>query len=162
MLGEEPEVPDVIDQGVVTVLRAWEHVIRLDNVARVEGFATRPVLHQGQGDVVSEELVVRTLYTGLGLTGLELDTTELDTFKTLTGRQSAPDNAFAELWLAIGRRGGKSHAAAFLAVYLAAFHDYRDKLAPGEVATVKLVRYRVADLRDWMAQHRVEPGEVSE
>ena len=29
-------------------------------------------------------------------------------------------------------------------------------------ASGKLVRYRVADLRAWMAQHRVEPGEVAE
>ena len=29
-------------------------------------------------------------------------------------------------------------------------------------ASGKLVRYRVTDLNNWMAQHRVEPGEVSE
>jgi len=27
-------------------------------------------------------------------------------------------------------------------------------------ASGKLVRYRIADLREWMEQHRVEPGEV--
>lgn len=47
--------------------------------------------------------------------GLELTATELELFKTLTGRQSGPPGTFLELWLAIGRRGGKSHAAAFLA-----------------------------------------------
>ncbi|MDT8327529.1 MAG: hypothetical protein RQ750_09135 [Roseovarius sp.] len=40
---------------------------------------------------------------------------------------------------AVGRRGGKSYAAGLLAVYLAAFHDYRDRLAPGEVATVMCI-----------------------
>jgi hypothetical protein len=74
-----------------------------------------------------------------GFYGLDLDATELDTFKTLTGRQSAPQGAFAELWLVIGRRGGKSHAAALLALYLAAFFDYRDRLAPGEIATVMVI-----------------------
>jgi hypothetical protein len=39
----------------------------------------------------------------------------------------------------LGRRGGKSHAAALCAVYEAAFQDHRDRLAPGEVATVMLV-----------------------
>jgi len=37
-----------------------------------------------------------------------------------------------ELWLAVGRRGGKSQIAALVAVYEAAFKDYTDRLAPGE------------------------------
>lgn len=74
-----------------------------------------------------------------GFHGLDLDATELETFKTLTGRRRAPESAFAELWLAIGRRGGKSRVAALLAVFLAAFQDYSDKLAPGEVATVMVI-----------------------
>lgn len=94
-----------------------------------------------------------------GFYGLELDGTELDTFKALTGRQSGPQGAFAELWLAIGRRGGKSHAAAFLAVYLAAFHDYRAKLAPGEVATVMVI---AADRKQARAVMRYTSGLVNE
>ena len=94
-----------------------------------------------------------------GFTGLELDAAELEAFKTLTGRQSAPDSAFAELWLAIGRRGGKSHAAAFLAVYLAAFHDYRAKLAPGEVATVMVI---AADRKQARAVMRYTSGMMNE
>jgi phage terminase large subunit-like protein len=94
-----------------------------------------------------------------GFYGLELDATELDTFKALTGRQSAPQGAFAELWLAIGRRGGKSHAAAFLAVYLAAFQDYRDKLAPGEVATVMVI---AADRKQARAVMRYTSGLMNE
>jgi hypothetical protein len=94
-----------------------------------------------------------------GFNGLELDATELDTFKALTGRQSGPSGAFAELWLAIGRRGGKSHAAAFLAVYLAAFHDYRDRLAPGEVATVMVI---AADRKQARAVMRYTSGLMNE
>ncbi len=94
-----------------------------------------------------------------GFTGLELDATELDTFKALTGRQSAPQGAFAELWLAIGRRGGKSHAAAFLAVYLACFFDYRDRLAPGEVATVMTI---AADRKQARAVMRYTVGLINE
>ncbi|WP_204353772.1 hypothetical protein [Salinisphaera orenii] len=74
-----------------------------------------------------------------GFYGLPLDKTEADTFKTLTGRQSAPQSAHDELWLAVGRRGGKSQCAALLAVYEAAFRDYRAQLAPGEVATVMVL-----------------------
>lgn len=91
--------------------------------------------------------------------GLELDATELDTFKALTGRAETPQGAFLELWLAIGRRGGKSHAAAFLAVYLAAFQDYRAKLAPGEVATVMVI---AADRKQARAVMRYTSGLVNE
>jgi hypothetical protein len=94
-----------------------------------------------------------------GFYGLELDATELDTFKTLTGRQNGPQDAFAELWLAIGRRGGKSHAAAFLAVYLSCFFDYRAKLAPGEVATVMVI---AADRKQARAVMRYTSGLVNE
>ena len=94
-----------------------------------------------------------------GFYGLELDATELDTFKALTGRTETPQAAFLELWLAIGRRGGKSHAAAFLAVYLAAFQDYRAKLAPGEVATVMVI---AADRKQARAVMRYTSGLVNE
>lgn len=94
-----------------------------------------------------------------GFYGLELDATDLHTFCTLTGRRSTPLGAFAELWLAIGRRGGKSHAAAFLAVYLAAFHDYSAKLAPGEVATVMVI---AADRKQARAVMRYTSGMVNE
>lgn len=94
-----------------------------------------------------------------GFYGLELDDTELDAFKALTGRQTAPTAAFDELWLAIGRRGGKSHVAALLAVYLAAFHDYTAKLAPGEIATVMCI---AADRKQARAVMRYVAGLLSE
>jgi hypothetical protein len=90
-----------------------------------------------------------------GFYGLSLDATDLATFKAITGRQSVPQGAFNELWLAIGRRGGKSHAAAFLAVYLACFIDYRAKLAPGEVATVMVI---AADRKQARAVMRYTSG----
>ncbi|MCE0757925.1 hypothetical protein LWH94_01780 [Marinobacter sp. G11] len=74
-----------------------------------------------------------------GFYGLPLDDEERQILKQLTGRLSAPVVAFDELWLVVGRRGGKSQAAALLAVYEAAFKDYRDRLAPGEVATVMIL-----------------------
>lgn len=71
--------------------------------------------------------------------GLELTTDELATLEALTCRTEAPQGAFGELWLAIGRRGGKSQIAALIAVYEALFRDHRDKLSPGEVATVMAI-----------------------
>lgn len=79
-----------------------------------------------------------TAWRGLlsGFYGLELTDDELPHWKELTGRDSAPEAAHDELWLAIGRRGGKSQAAALLAVFEACFKDHTDRLSPGEVATV--------------------------
>lgn len=74
-----------------------------------------------------------------GFYGLPLTDAEAEHWNALTGRESVPQSAHDELWLVVGRRGGKSQAAALLAVYEAAFHDYRDRLAPGEVATVMVL-----------------------
>lgn len=74
-----------------------------------------------------------------GFYGLDLDDSELDTFKTLTGRENPPTGAHSELWLPIGRRGGKSQVAALLALYEALFKDHASKLSPGEVATVMVI-----------------------
>jgi len=74
-----------------------------------------------------------------GFYGLELTDSEAETWKALTGRESAPRAAHDELWLVVGRRGGKSQAAALMAVYEAAFKDHRAALAPGERATVRVM-----------------------
>jgi len=71
-----------------------------------------------------------------GFYGLELTEAELPHWQTLTGRQDAPQAAHDELYLVIGRRGGKSQCAALLAVFEACFRDHTDRLSPGEVATV--------------------------
>lgn len=71
-----------------------------------------------------------------GFYGLPLDDEERQILKQLTGRLSAPVVAFDELALVVGRRGGKSNAAALLAVFMACFTDYTDRLSPGEVSTV--------------------------
>ncbi|MEI4262331.1 hypothetical protein [Roseovarius sp. D0-M9] len=70
--------------------------------------------------------------------GLPLDDAA-ELVEAVTQRQTAPHSGFRELWVAIGRRGGKSHVAALVAAFEAAFHDHRDKLAPGEFATVFLI-----------------------
>ncbi|AEG31546.1 hypothetical protein [Thiomicrospira cyclica] len=74
-----------------------------------------------------------------GFYGLPLTDKEADTFKQLTGRDSLPDAPHDELWLVVGRRGGKTNISALLAIYEALFNNHKEKLAPGEIATVMLI-----------------------
>ena len=73
-----------------------------------------------------------------GFYGLALDDAEAAHWYALTGR-TAPTQPHEELWKVVGRRAGKTYDAALLAVYEAAFRDHRDHLAPGEVATVRVM-----------------------
>ena len=73
------------------------------------------------------------------LFALPLDDDGRDIFEACTGRTTPPAEPFNEAWLVCGRRAGKSFAMALTAVYLAAFRDYRQHLAPGERATVMLI-----------------------
>ena len=70
-----------------------------------------------------------------GFYGLALTETERDIFEAITKRAESPKAACSELFLVIGRRGGKSQMAALLAVFEACFNDHQSKLSPGEVAT---------------------------
>lgn len=74
-----------------------------------------------------------------GFYGLPLDDTEAELWRSLTGRRRLPDAALIELWLAVGRRGGKSYIAALLAVFEAVFRDQTARLSPGEIATVMVI-----------------------
>ncbi len=74
-----------------------------------------------------------------GFYGLELDEAERKLFEAVTGLSEAPSAALDELWMVIGRRGGKSQSAALLAIFEAAFKDYTSRLSAGEVATVMVL-----------------------
>ena len=74
-----------------------------------------------------------------GFYGLPLDEAELELFRRITALPEPVQEPLLELWLAVGRRGGKSQIAALIAVYEAAFKDYSKQLAPGEVATVMVL-----------------------
>src|SRR5271165_562744 len=52
-------------------------------------------------------------------------------FRELTGRDE-PGAPVDELWACVGRRGGKTRAAATMACYLAAFGGLEAKLVRGE------------------------------
>lgn len=74
-----------------------------------------------------------------GFYGLPLDVIEGLHWAGITGGRALPTAAHDELWLVVGRRGGKSQAAALLAVLESAFFDQQHRLSPGEVATVMLI-----------------------
>ncbi|MFC7396527.1 hypothetical protein ACFQU1_04900 [Chelatococcus sp. GCM10030263] len=71
--------------------------------------------------------------------GEALTDDEREHFRRLTGRQREPLSRVEELWCVIGRRGGKTRAAAVLACYFAALVDHADKLAVGERGVIPLL-----------------------
>lgn len=73
-----------------------------------------------------------------GFDGLALTADEARTFEALT-RRAPPTEALDELWMVIGRRGGKSQAAGLIATVAGATFDRQHLLAPGEVATVMVI-----------------------
>lgn len=60
-------------------------------------------------------------------------------YRSCTGRHDPPREPAKQAWLVCGRRSGKSFTMALIAVYLAAFIDWRPFLAPGERGTIVLV-----------------------
>jgi hypothetical protein len=73
------------------------------------------------------------------LFGLPLTDEQLAIYQRCSGRTVPPSEPASEAWLVCGRRAGKSFVLALIAVYLAAFHDYRRYLAPGERGTVLVI-----------------------
>jgi hypothetical protein len=72
--------------------------------------------------------------------GLSIQTLNEDArfYREHTGRNAPPSSAVDELWMAAGRRGGKSRMAALLSCWLCMRHD-EFSLAPGEVGLVPLL-----------------------
>jgi hypothetical protein len=64
--------------------------------------------------------------------GLSMDKAELKRYQGFTGRKKPSGKPFNEVFLVIGRRGGKSFISALIACYLALFRDWRTQLGPGE------------------------------
>src|ERR1700738_52568 len=73
------------------------------------------------------------------LFALPMSSEQLAVYTKHTGRSTPPTNALHEAWLCCGRRGGKSFVLATIAVFLAAFKDWRPYLGPGEAGTVMIV-----------------------
>jgi len=77
-------------------------------------------------------VVLRVLF------GLPLSAEEQPTALRHTGRTKLFAGPVRELWLAVGRRGGKSRVCSLIAVFLACFTDYADVLVAGETGVVLL------------------------
>ncbi len=73
------------------------------------------------------------------LFALTLTEDEFAIYTKHTQRTIAPENAFREAWVIVGRRGGKSLVAAVVAVYCACFKDYSPFLKPGELAVIAIL-----------------------
>jgi len=73
------------------------------------------------------------------LFALPMTPEQLKLYQQCTGRTAPLSQPATEGWLICGRRGGKSFVLALIAVYLAAFPDYRRYLAPGERGTVLII-----------------------
>src|SRR5262245_41057275 len=55
---------------------------------------------------------------------LPLDDDEVGLFRKCTGRTIPPKKILRELYLIVGRRGGKSWIVSIIAIFLACFRDY--------------------------------------
>jgi hypothetical protein len=70
---------------------------------------------------------------------LDMDAEALDIFRKCTGRTDPPVDVAREVYLVVGRRGGKSRILALIAVWLATFIDHSACLAPGEIGVVQVL-----------------------
>jgi hypothetical protein len=71
--------------------------------------------------------------------GLHMRKSEEEIFKELTKRKTPPNKQMREVWIASGRRSGKSFIAALVGVYLALFRDHSNYLKSGEQGFVSVV-----------------------
>jgi hypothetical protein len=70
---------------------------------------------------------------------IEMKKEDLEVYYKYTGRSDMPAKQFKELWCICGRRGGKSHMASVMAVYLSLFYDFQKYLSPGERAIIQII-----------------------
>lgn len=68
----------------------------------------------------------------IAMLGEPLTAEEREVFTALTNRDHEPLQPVEEFWGIVGRRGGKTRAAALLSTYLAALCDWKDILTLGE------------------------------
>lgn len=70
---------------------------------------------------------------------LDMSDEQLALYRQVSGRTQVPTNVAKEVYLILGRRGGKSRILALVAVWLAAFFDYSEHLVPGEQGVIQII-----------------------
>jgi hypothetical protein len=73
------------------------------------------------------------------LFGLGMSPQQLEVFTRHTKRRDIPRRPFKTAVCIAGRRSGKSFIAAVIAVWAATFRSYQQYLAPGEMASIKVI-----------------------
>jgi hypothetical protein len=68
--------------------------------------------------------------------GLPMSDAEIAVFKSVSGSRNPPSKRVKELWALCGRRAGKDSVASLVAAHAAIFNDYRQRLRPGERASI--------------------------
>jgi hypothetical protein len=64
------------------------------------------------------------------------DPADVALYRRATGRQQWPTTPASAAYVTVGRRSGKSRIASLLAIYAAAFTNWKARTAPGETAIV--------------------------
>lgn len=101
-------------------------------------------------EAIQDEKLFRPLFNNLdswrtwmvvlrAIFGLPMDASDRALFTQLTGRHEPPAAQAREVWLCIGRRGGKSRIVALIAVFLSCFRSYTDHLSAGERGILMVV-----------------------
>ncbi len=70
---------------------------------------------------------------------LPMDDEERSLYQRCTGREKPPQKPFKEIYLIVGRRGGKSFISAVIGCFLAIFKDYTEFLTAGERGTIMIL-----------------------
>jgi len=108
----------------------------MSNIDIIQSFEDPKIygsLIRDQSTFVNWKVTLKSIF------GLLMTKEEMKAYRKFTGRKKPSENPFKEIFLIIGRRGGKSFISALIAVYLAVFKDWREYLRPGEIGFVMCI-----------------------